>query len=331
MEEMKALVLAFPDHLEAALKSGMASGYRPSGRKFENIVITGLGGSGIGGRIVSQLVAPTSATPVVCANDYKLPGFVGKHSLVVISSYSGDTEETVSAMKLAHQSGAEIACITSGGKVLEFAHEHRLNCMQLPSGNPPRAMLGFSLVMLHFILWKEGCIDDRFILDFQQAARWIRNEGGDIEQTASKIADGLGDRIPVLYAGSDYEGLLIRWRQQLNENSKLLCWHHVFPEMNHNELVGWTGGDERFAVVMIHNEDDHPRVKLRMKICRELIEERSRHITEVWGKGENAIARLVYLVHLGDLLSVVLAERRGVNPVEIPAIQFLKNELSRWP
>jgi len=126
-----------------------------------------------------------------------------------------------------------------------------------------------------------------------------------------------------------YEGVTIRWRQQINENSKMLCSHHVFPEMNHNELVGWTGGDNRVAVVILRNEDDHKRSQMRMEICKKLMGEKCDTILEAWSKGGNRIERSLYLVHLGDWISIDLAELRNEDATAIPAIIFLKGELAK--
>jgi glucose/mannose-6-phosphate isomerase len=331
MTDMKTLIEEFPQHLEMALREGDRTAYKVSGKQFSHVVISGLGGSGIGGRIVALLNGNSCPVPIFCTSDYTLPAFVNHESLVIISSYSGDTEETVASMNAALDRGAEVVCITSGGLVLKTAKTRGLNHYQVPPGNPPRSMLGFSLVYLHFIMYREGLIGNDFIARFKAAIDLIRNKRVDIEDEAGLLSAALAGRVLVLYAGAAYEALLVRWRQQINENSKMLCWHHVFPEMNHNELVGWTGGDNRFAVVLIHNSDDHERTKLRMDICDKLIREKCDTVIDVHSIGSSALERVVYLIHLGDHLSLKLAELGNVDPVAIPAINFLKEELSRRP
>jgi glucose/mannose-6-phosphate isomerase len=326
---MKSLVEAFPQHLREALEIGRKAQFNVPSKKFDNVVISGLGGSGIGGKIVSQIIGETCKLPIVCTNDYVLPEFVSEKTLVIISSYSGDTEETVAAFHEARERGAEIACITSGGKIGGFAKEFNLNCITIPGGNPPRAMFGYSAIQQFFVLRAYGLIDDSFETSVENSIKLIEENIAEIRKTSREVAEKIVSRIPILYAEAQYEGLAIRWRQQINENSKMLCWHHVFPEMNHNELVGWTGGDNRVAVLLIRNEDDHKRSQMRMELCKKLMAEKCDTIIEMWSKGSNRIERTLYLNHLGDWLSIDLAELRNEDAVAIPAILFLKGELSK--
>jgi glucose/mannose-6-phosphate isomerase len=326
---MKALVEAFPQHLREALAIGRAAQFNIPSKKFNNVVISGLGGSGIGGKIVSQLVGETCPLPIICTNDYVLPAFVDANTLVIISSYSGDTEETVAAFHEAREKGAEIACITSGGKIAGFAKEMGLNCIIIPGGNPPRSMFGYSAVQQFYVLQAYGLIDNSFEKSIENTISLIENNIAEIRATTKSVAEKIVNRIPILYSEAQYEGLAIRWRQQINENSKMLCWHHVFPEMNHNELVGWTGGDNRVAVLMIRNEDDHKRSQIRMELCKKLMGEKCDTIIEMWSKGSNRIERTFYMNHVGDWLSIDLAELRNEDAVAIPAIIFLKGELAK--
>ncbi len=326
---MKSLVEAFPTHLTEAMAIGRAAQLHPIHRSFQHIVISGLGGSGIGGKIVSQILADVSPLPISCYNDYVLPAFVNEHTLVIISSYSGDTEETLAAMHEAAQKGAEIACVTSGGKIGAYATANKLNCIFIPGGNPPRSMFGYSSVQLFFMLAHYGIIDRSFEAQVEASVALIHEHIAAIRSEAKELAQKIVARIPIMYSEASYEGLAIRWRQQINENSKMLCWHHVFPEMNHNELVGWTGGDNRVAVMIIRNADDHARSQLRMDLCKKLMEEKCDTVVEVWSKGQSRIERTMYLNHLGDWLSIELAELRNEDAVAIPAIIFLKNELSK--
>lgn len=326
---MKSLVEAFPQHLREALVIGRNAQFNIPNKTYENVVISGLGGSGIGGKIVSQIVGETCKLPIVCTNDYVLPEFVSEKTLVIISSYSGDTEETVAAFHEARQRGAEIACITSGGKIAGFAKEHNLNCIIIPGGNPPRSMFGYSAIQQFFVLRAYGLIDGSFEQSVENSIKLIEENIAEIRATSREVAEKIVSRIPILYTEAQYEGLAIRWRQQINENSKMLCWHHVFPEMNHNELVGWTGGDNRVAVLLIRNEDDHKRSQIRMELCKKLMGEKCDTIIELWSKGSNRVERTLYLNHLGDWLSIDLAELRNEDAVAIPAIIFLKGELAK--
>ena len=326
---MKSLVEAFPTHLKEALAIGQSATFTNTDKQFENIVISGLGGSGIGGKIVSQLVADDCCLPILCTNDYVLPAFVGPKTLVIISSYSGETEETVAAYNEAKAKGATISCITSGGRIAAAAIADGYNCIIIPGGKPPRSMFGYSSVQVLFTLKAYKLYNGNFEAEIRNSIDLIHAEIANIRTETKSIAEKIVSRIPVLYSEASYEGVAIRWRQQINENSKMLCWHHVFPEMNHNELVGWTGGDNRVAVLMLRTEDDHQRSQIRMDICKKLMGEKCDTIIEIHAKGSSRLERAYYLIHLGDWLTIDLAELRNEDATAIPAIIFLKNELSK--
>ena len=326
---MKSLVEAFPTHLKEALAIGQSATFTNTDKQFENIVISGLGGSGIGGKIVSQLVADDCCLPILCTNDYVLPAFVGPKTLVIICSYSGETEETVAAYNEAKAKGATISCITSGGRIAAAAIADGYNCIIIPGGKPPRSMFGYSSVQVLFTLKAYKLYNGNFEAEIRNSIDLIHAEIANIRTETKSIAEKIVSRIPVLYSEASYEGVAIRWRQQINENSKMLCWHHVFPEMNHNELVGWTGGDNRVAVLMLRTEDDHQRSQIRMDICKKLMGEKCDTIIEIHAKGSSRLERAYYLIHLGDWLTIDLAELRNEDATAIPAIIFLKNELSK--
>ena len=147
-------------------------------------------------------------------------------------------------------------------------------------------------------------------------------------ESLSELLDG---RKVLLYGDASQEGLIIRWRQQLNENSKLLCSHHVFPEMNHNELVGWESGDEQIMALVFQTPEDHPRTRARMDVCMEIFQEQGADVVVIEGDGDDAILRLFDLVHVGDWTSLLLAESSGVDPVAIENIDHLKDALSKIP
>jgi glucose/mannose-6-phosphate isomerase len=249
--------------------------------------------------------------------------------LVIISSYSGETEETVAAYNEAKAKGATISCITSGGRIAAAAAADGYNCIIIPGGQPPRSMFGYSSVQALFTLKAYGIYNGNFEAEISNSIDLIHAEIANIRTETKSIAEKIVSRIPVLYSEASYEGVAIRWRQQINENSKMLCWHHVFPEMNHNELVGWTGGDNRVAVLMLRTEDDHKRSQIRMDICKKLMGEKCDTIIEIHAKGSSRLERAYYLIHLGDWLTIDLAELRNEDATAIPAIIFLKNELSK--
>ncbi len=326
---MKDLIAAFTTQLADALTIGESSKLSNKDLKFSNIVITGLGGSGIGGKIVAQLVQNQVNVPITVNNSYSLPAFVNENTLVIVSSFSGNTEETLEAMEIAESKNAEIACISSGGKVLEKCKENNYNYILLPECHSPRAMLTYSLTQQFFLLHHYGFIGKDFKQNIADSIRLIENELEDIKLIAQKVAKGIAGKTTVIYSDDRFEGVSVRLRQQLNENAKVLCWHHVLPEMNHNELVGWAGGKEEYAVILFRNKSDYSRTQRRMEISKEVIETYTSTHFEIWSKGESDIENALYLIALGDWISICLAELLNVDPVEIRVINHLKGELAK--
>jgi len=318
----------FIPRLKEAIEIGNSAALKPYPKPIDNIVITGLGGSGIGGKIVSQLVAKECLIPIVINNDYGLPGFANENTLVIACSYSGNTEETLSALEIALEKGAEVACVTSGGKFETIAKEKGLNHIMIPAGNPPRSCLPYSLTQLFYLLNHYGLISKDFEPQLKSSVELLKKEEENIIINAKELAKKLTGKTPVIYAESAHEGVAIRFRQQIDENSKQLCWHHVFPEMNHNELVGWAGGKDEYAVILLRTPDDHPRTQIRMDLSKDIFKKHS-VVEEVLSKGENPVERSLYLILFGDWVSYYLSVENKVDPVEVNIIDYLKGELGK--
>lgn len=326
--EMKQLVDNFSKQLSEALQIGRNSKIQPSKNSIQNIVISGLGGSGIGGSIVSQLVEAECSAPITIIKGYFLPAFVGKNTLLIISSYSGNTEETLNAMQMGIEKGAQIVAITSGGKVEEICQKNGFDFIKVPAGFPPRSCLGYSLTQLFFILKSFGLIKLDFENALEKSILKLENFKSEIQDKAKHLATFLENKMPVIYCEDRFEAVAVRFRQQINENSKVLCWHHVIPEMNHNELVGWTSKNENLAVVIFRNESDYFRNNARIEINKTVIEKYTSNLIEIYSEGETDLERAIYLIHLGDWASCYLADLRGVDAVEINVINHLKNSLA---
>jgi len=328
-KNMTGYVKDYTSHLRKAVEIGKSTKFHVAKKMLSNIVVTGLGGSGIGGTIVSQLVGKDLKVPMLVNNDYTLPNFVGANTLVIVSSYSGNTEETLSALDIAMERGAEIACVSAGGRVIELAKEKGFNYIQIPTGIPPRGSFGMNSPQLFYVLKAYGFIDDSFEKELLDAADSLDKNEEAIQAEALEMAKKIKGTIPVIYSDAAYAGVSIRLRQQINENAKMLCWHHVFPEMNHNELVGWAGGDKRFSVIMMRTEGDHVRTQMRMNLCKSIFKKHTDTVVEMHAKGDTVIERSYYLIHLGDWLSVLLADMNEVDAIEVDVIDYLKGELSK--
>lgn len=327
---MKELIQAFPQNIIDALSIGSKALITPSKNEIQNITICGMGGSGIGGKIVAQWLANEVNVPVIILNDYTLPAYVNEHSLIIASSYSGNTEETLNAVYKAHEKGARIIGISSGGALVDFCQQHHFDCIQVPGGNPPRTALAFSIVQLITIFIRLGLASTQRLEELKKGHDLIVRESEAIHAEAKKLASYLNGKVGVLYSGPEYEAVATRARQQFNENSKYLMWHHFIPEMNHNELVGWGGGDDRFAPVFIFTDDMDPRNKMRYKITKSQIESKVSSAFEILAKGDSQIERSIYLINLVDWSSWYLADMKKVDAMDISVIDYLKEELSKF-
>lgn len=327
---MDKLVAEFPKQIndaeQIAAKATLTFHQKKS---FENVVICGMGGSGFGGMMVAQWFKHECKIPIQLIQSYTVPGFVNENTLVIGSSYSGNTEETLSAVKEADTKGATIIGITSGGDLAHLCKEQHYDFIKVPGGNPPRSMLAFSVVQLILILSKASVIPANSLQRLSKCRHLLNGELITIKEEAKKLANHIFQKQCILYGDTDLEPVVIRARQQFNENSKQLCWHHVIPEMNHNELVGWGGGSDHFAPVFFVSQFLSERNLLRTKLCREVIGEKTAHVMSIQGKGSSLIEESFYFIHIIDWASLYLAELNKVDPIEIKVIDYLKGSLSK--
>ena len=325
---MKRLIEQFTYQIEEGIKISQNTTLAPISNPIHNIVIAGLGGSGIGGTIVQDLLFHESKLPITVIKDYFVPAFVNENTLYIVCSYSGNTEETLEGLQVAQAQKANIVAITSGGTLENIAQQHHFPYVLIPAGNPPRASLMYSLTQLLFIVHHYGILKENPTTTLQKAVTLLRKEETAILEETQKVASLLADRIPVLYVGAGYEGVTIRMRQQINENSKMLAWHAVIPEMNHNELVGWTEKQSNLAVLFLRNEEDYYRTLSRMDFCKQLIDSHCDTVLDIYSKGDTVLERTLYWVYWGDWLSWFLSEQKQVDAMSVNIINKLKENLS---
>jgi glucose/mannose-6-phosphate isomerase len=326
---MEHFIAAFPQNISDAVAIAKKNNFEKPNRDIKNILICGMGGSGIGGKITSLWMSDYSAIPVQILNDYNLPNWVNENTLVIGSSYSGGTEETTMSVYKAHEKGAYIIGICSGGDLESFCRSNNYPVVIVPGGNPPRSQLAFSLIQLVNIFSQLGYMNPASIDQLLSAKALIEDKKAEIDSEARRIASFMDGKVGVIYSSAPYEGVAIRARQQFEENSKYLCWHHVIPEMNHNELVGWGGGDDRFAVLFIQSNDMIERNQRRYDITMDVIKKKTKHVTEIKAQGNNMIERSIYLINLIDWASWYLSDIKKVDAIEIDIIAYLKGELSK--
>lgn len=324
------MIKKFPEQLSEALAIGESAQIKPHPFPIHNILLCGMGGSGIGGAYVRDMIKDVCPCPYIIHNDYGVPFFVNKHTLVIVSSYSGNTEETIDALHHAINRAAKVVCISSGGEIQSIAEKNQLDLIQLPTGyTSPRACLGFSIVTQLFVLKHLHFITADILAHLKASVDLLKFEQDDIQVKADKLASTLIGKLLVIYTVEAGQSVAERWRQQLNENSKMLGWHHTIPEMNHNELVGWRQKREDISVIFLKYRDESKSHTLRLELTKSIVAPLAAHVIEIFAKGRTPIEKMMYLTHLGDWLSYYLAQKQGLDAEEINNINFLKNELEK--
>ena len=327
---MDQLIQRFPDQLKEAMEIGESAIINEHDQAIHKVYVAGLGGSGIGGDFVAEFIKDECPIPYLIGKGYNIPSYVDTNTLAIASSYSGNTEETLSAFEQIKLTGAKVIVVSSGGQLIELAKEHGYDYIKIPDNWPsPRACLGYSLIQQLYILNKLGFISSNFKESLKSSIDLLTYDLDQIKKDAKGVANKLFGKIPIIYSTDRIESVAVRLRQQINENSKMLCWHHVIPEMNHNELVGWRIADEKLAVVYLRNQDDLKRNQVRIDINKEIIKKYTSTIIEIYSKGNTLIEKAMYLVHFGDWISWYLSELRGVDAIEVKVIDFLKSELKK--
>jgi len=330
---MKKLIEGFTRQLAEALKIGQAVDLVRPGSDIRNVLMTGMGGSGIGANLVESLTFGRIPIPVTVCKGYNIPQFVSPHTLFIACSYSGDTEETLAAVNKAMLKRAHIICITSGGKMLELAKEYNLFYIQVPAGSPsPRAQIGYMMVSLLAALYHTNLIGAAFIKETENSIEYLDRGEKAIQAEAELIAKKLKGKLPIIYCDGRLHAMAVRFQNQLNENSKQLAHVNTFPEMNHNEIVGWRFPEsilQQSQVIYLYSDHDHERVEKRMEICREIFEKRSTHIIDIVAEGASLLEQYYYLIHLTDWISYFVAKENQIDPDPVDAITFLKDELAK--
>lgn len=325
---MKQLVENFPQQIEESISIAEQAFKNIHIKEFSQIVISGLGGSGIGGTILNDMVRNISKVPIIINKTYQIPSCVNNNTLFVACSYSGNTEETINALQHAIKKNAQVICITSGGKISEIVNKKKLPCILIPAGMPPRACLGYSLVQLLFLVKKCGIISWNIKSSLLKGIENITVHNTKIINQAKKISDAIHNKITAIYCTDRYEGMAVRLRQQLNENSKVLAWHHVIPEMTHNEIVGWTENHENIAVVFLYADTDLEKNIRRTHFLKQVVKKYKSSIVEIKLSGKDEIIKLIEYIHLTDWVSIFLAQKRNCDPTEVRIIDKLKKYMA---
>lgn len=338
---MLDILLDLPRQCERAIGAADAFKLPPdySTKRFDKIFFTGLGGSAIGGDIVKTYLSRQIGIPIIVNRNYDVPMFVDKNTLSFVCSYSGQTEETLSAYKQIKQKGSKIIIVTSGGALADISRKDKIPSVLIPGGIPPRAAIGYMGIIPLVALSNINLIknQDKNLKEAVNVLDYLKENMLDTHIPAPKnIAKNIASRIfgkfIIIYAAEDFlGGVVTRMRQELEENSKVLCMERVFPEMNHNEITGWEDVkniSKDFAVIFLRDKDEHPRTRRRIEISKELIERKTKNIIEVCSIGESLLARTYSLIYIGTFISFYLAVLNNVDPMPVNNVTYLKKRLA---
>lgn len=335
---MMALTLDFPSQCERAIDLALTWRLPALPREPRLIVVSGMGGSGIGGDYLRALFEAHGNLPVLVIRDYHLPHCVDAHTLLFAVSYSGNTEETLSCYAEARERGAIVVALSSGGELQARAQRDNMPHLQLPGGQPPRTALGYLFLPMVVLCERWNLLPDlaqaraRTLQRLVQARdRWSISTPYE-QNPAKQLASTLYGKLPLLYGSGDYRAIVTtRWKGQFNENAKQHAFANTFPELNHNEILGWVGAKRQannFAVVALRDPDESIQTRTRVEVTRRLVGDAAEW-HEVWAEGESLLERMLNLTYLGDFVSLYLAYLNGVDPYAIDYIDLLKAELAR--
>lgn len=319
---------------------GIGEAFRaPQVKGIENVLLLGMGGSAITGDLLAGYLEDTLPVPFVVNRDYAPGRFAGRKTLVIASSYSGNTAETRSGVEAAAAAGCQVVGITTGGELGETLSAKGYPFITIPKGYSPRAALGYGFVPLLLMLERifdlpaqAAALMETERLLAEQGERYGRGVPAE-KNRAKGLAAMISGKLPVIYGASGaFESVAYRWRCQINENGKRMAVSGAVPEMNHNEIVGWAGPPEltrQFVVVNLLDQGYHVEMRHRFECVAKLIGRTAGKVIEVESRGESLLARLFSLIHLGDFVSVYLALLEGMDPTPVNSIDTLKRLLAK--
>ncbi|MBT8378852.1 MAG: bifunctional phosphoglucose/phosphomannose isomerase [Ignavibacteria bacterium] len=296
------------------------------------VLICGLGGSAISGELLSDFLSDEIKIPIIVNRNYSLPSFINKNWLVIISSYSGNTEETVSCFEHALKMNVKIVVISSDGKVEKIANQNSIKHIKIKSGFQPRYALGLGFFTLLKIFQELKLIkkQDEIVISISKLWKERADEYSLKENNALKIAEKLVGFIPVIYSSGHLSSAGYRFKCQLNENSKVHAFHHIIPEMNHNEIIGWeTQTEKKFnpKIIFLHDNEYHSQIKKRYSVFSEFAASKGVEVISLTSSEKNFRVRIMDLIYLSDWISFYLAVLRGFDPSEIDFICEMKKRL----
>ncbi len=336
--DMWGAAAGLPEQVEAAVSAARGVAV-PRRERVENVVVLGMGGSGIAGDVLVATAAPFMPVPVTVVKSYEAPDYVGTGSLVFAVSFSGDTEEIVEAATDAYEAGASLIVVAGGGALTALADDWKVPVVPVPADIPqPRAALG-ALAVPPLVLLEEIGLFPGAVQWVDQAVDQLRRRRDELVRPgnpAEEVAHIIGRSIPLVYSsGALGAAAALRWKAQVNENAKCPAFFNVYPELCHNEVAGWgQHGDatrQLMTLVNLRHDAEHPQVSRRVDLVSEVLLEVVADVTEVRAAGEGDLAQLLDLALIGDFVSLHLAGNEGVDPGPVPILAEIKLDLAQGP
>lgn len=337
MSEMLRYLEDFPVQCEQAVQ--IARKFPVDVKKYDSIqqvVVCGMGGSAAGGDLLKSYLQREARIPIEVNRDYLLPQYAGEKTLVFAISYSGNTEETLSAYQDALSRSAKIIAITSGGKLKELCQKDGIDVIEIIKGMPPRATFGYLFFPMVTLLERLGLIGskEKEIKETIQNLRILCKQYNPQSKTnlAKDISERIKGHLLLIYAPQYLAACAVRWKNQFNENSKRIAFFSLLPELNHNEIEVWASSSEftkKFYLIFLRDNAENERIKLRISITEGILKDKVAGVQQVISRGKSLLCRLHSLIYLGDWVSTYLALANSVNPVPTPMIDLLKKQLSQ--
>lgn len=335
----REFLIEFPNQIANSKTIFSKAAIKIDKKKIKNILYIGMGGSAIAGDLIFDCFYDELRIPFHIIRGYHIPAFCSESSLVIVSSYSGNTEETLSALEEVHSRGSQVCAISSGGNLLRLAKEKKWSHIIIPGGFPPRQAFGYSFFPLLYLLRSLKLINtsDAEIESIIQLAKSII-ERNDTHKYTTKVlmqdlATKIDKKIPVIYATAPhFTAIATRWKNQFQENSKSLAFANVIPEMNHNEIVGWEMNINNICnliVIFLESQLINPRIALRVKLTKQIIRDKGIELIEIYPEGDTLLEQTISLIAKGDWASYYLALMNNKDPLSILNIDFLKAEMKK--
>jgi len=332
-ENMLGVINSLPEQIKEAYSLGRTIQLKGNPTQ---IFVCGMGGSSISGQLLEAYFKMLRIKiPVFTVQDYNLPDYTDKSSLIFIISYSGNTEESISCYREALKRNLNIIIITTGGKLEEYSRINRLPCIIIPKGYQPRNAVAYLFFPMLKILENAGVITDNSE-DIKNLIDSLKKNQSSFDRIGYDIALKLFGKLPIIYSSSNFYAVAYRWKCEINENTKIPAFCHKFPELNHNELNGYVNFNKiniPMHVVILRNEDDHRRIIKRMEITRKIVKEATNDgvkFTEITIRGDSILTKMFTTIYIGDLVSYYLAINYATDPSPVDVIEKFKKEMGPY-